>query len=452
MKKFLLSVVAGMSLTATTMAQTVPSYVPTNGLVGYWGFDGNAQDYSGNGNHGTVNGATLTADRNGVSNKAYSFDGVDDNILVNNSISLNMPSITISGWVNLHISPTGSAGQSGDVALVNKWYQQINCNNKNDSYNIEIARVNNSPTLLGATTLYSGTTFASNTSLSLDSWVYFTFVHNSSIGGKLYMNGNLVASNTLSGAICNSTNSLYFGADNNKGVLWRFLNGKLDDIGIWNRALTQQEITALYNSCNLNPTITPTAANSNAGNDASFQATSGGSNLNFQWQTNSNNLGWQNVPNNLNYSGANTASLTVKNVQLGNHLQPFRVIATSGSCSDTSDVADIQLSDTCLITVHDTLVINRTITGLSAPNNKNTIKVYPNPAKDHVIIHYGNFAMMNGYSVKITNTLGQELFASPINQQTSSVNLSNWINHSLYFVQIIDPQGKTVETRKILIE
>ena len=55
MKKFLLSVVAGMSLTTATMAQTVPSYVPTNGLVGYWGFDGNARDYSGNGNHGTVN-------------------------------------------------------------------------------------------------------------------------------------------------------------------------------------------------------------------------------------------------------------------------------------------------------------------------------------------------------------------------------------------------------------
>ena len=44
----------------------VPNYVPTNGLVGYWPFNGNANDESGNGNDGTNNGATLTADRFGM--------------------------------------------------------------------------------------------------------------------------------------------------------------------------------------------------------------------------------------------------------------------------------------------------------------------------------------------------------------------------------------------------
>ena len=48
----------------------------TNGLVAYYPFDGNASDMSGNGNDGTVNGATLSADRHGVVGKAYSFDGV----------------------------------------------------------------------------------------------------------------------------------------------------------------------------------------------------------------------------------------------------------------------------------------------------------------------------------------------------------------------------------------
>jgi hypothetical protein len=55
----------------------IPSYVPTNGLVGYWPFNGNANDISGNGNNGTVNGATLTTDRFGNTNSAYSFDGND---------------------------------------------------------------------------------------------------------------------------------------------------------------------------------------------------------------------------------------------------------------------------------------------------------------------------------------------------------------------------------------
>ena len=41
----------------------VPSYVPSNGLVGWWGFNGNANDESGNGNNGTVFGASLSTDR-----------------------------------------------------------------------------------------------------------------------------------------------------------------------------------------------------------------------------------------------------------------------------------------------------------------------------------------------------------------------------------------------------
>jgi hypothetical protein len=67
-------------LAGFNFAQNVPSYVPTNGLVGWWPFSGNAIDSSGNGNNGTVNGATLTADRNAVANSAYSFDGVNDYI------------------------------------------------------------------------------------------------------------------------------------------------------------------------------------------------------------------------------------------------------------------------------------------------------------------------------------------------------------------------------------
>ena len=86
----------GLCLSANVMAQ-VPSYVPTNGLVGWWPFNGNANDESGNGNNGTVNGATLTTDRNGVANKAYSFDGIDDFITTNN-ITTNNTNWSVSFW------------------------------------------------------------------------------------------------------------------------------------------------------------------------------------------------------------------------------------------------------------------------------------------------------------------------------------------------------------------
>ena len=80
------------------MQAQVPSYVPTNGLLGYWGFNGNANDQSGNGNNGTVNGATLTTDRNGNANSAYSFDATQ-----NTKISLplqqnGITSYSVSAW------------------------------------------------------------------------------------------------------------------------------------------------------------------------------------------------------------------------------------------------------------------------------------------------------------------------------------------------------------------
>ena len=52
------------------------------GLVGYWPFDGNASDLSGNGNLGTVHGATLGTDRNGQGGKAFTFDGTTDYVEV----------------------------------------------------------------------------------------------------------------------------------------------------------------------------------------------------------------------------------------------------------------------------------------------------------------------------------------------------------------------------------
>ena len=53
LKNVLLTAVATLGLAAVTIAQNVPSYVPTNGLVGWWPFNGNANDESGNNNNGT---------------------------------------------------------------------------------------------------------------------------------------------------------------------------------------------------------------------------------------------------------------------------------------------------------------------------------------------------------------------------------------------------------------
>ena len=69
-----MTAIAIFGLATITMAQTIPSYVPTVGLVGWWPFNGNAYDESSNTNDGTVNGATLTIDRNGIVNSAFDFN------------------------------------------------------------------------------------------------------------------------------------------------------------------------------------------------------------------------------------------------------------------------------------------------------------------------------------------------------------------------------------------
>ena len=71
MKSIFLTLTLVLFVIPFGMSQDLPSYVPTGGLVAYYPFNGNANDASGNGNHGTVNGATLANDQNGNENKAY---------------------------------------------------------------------------------------------------------------------------------------------------------------------------------------------------------------------------------------------------------------------------------------------------------------------------------------------------------------------------------------------
>ena len=132
---------------------------------------------------------------------------------------------------------------------------------------------------------------------------------------------------------------------------------------------------------------------------------------------------------------------------------PF-VWVSNGNCNDTiwfnSQTATIY--DTTLVSVTDTLIINTLVTGVNPPNNSNMIKVFPNPANDHITIDYGNFAIMNGYQLKIQNSIGQQVFQTNITQQTDYLSLNNWGGNGLYFVHIIDAQGNTIDIRKIVLQ
>ena len=73
----------------------------SDGLVAHYSFSGNADDESGNGNDGTVFGATLTTDRFGNPNSAYSFDGINDYIVLPNESSFDLTEFSIVMWVKV---------------------------------------------------------------------------------------------------------------------------------------------------------------------------------------------------------------------------------------------------------------------------------------------------------------------------------------------------------------
>ena len=241
MKKTILLLAMGAALTTQTLFAQVPSYVPTSGLIGYWPFSGNANDESGNGNNGNVNGATLTSDRFGNVNSAYIFNGISNNILINNSSSFNTESWSISAWYLTSAtgynristkSPNYLIGETNYLAIIvlngNAFGSASQNGNTNNPLPIDNNLTNNGQWHHVVYTRGGG---------------YFT----------LYVDG-LLASQVVDmfGNLANTT-PLYFGSP---AVNSQFFNGKLDDISIWNRALTQQEITSLYNSVSSNECLT----------------------------------------------------------------------------------------------------------------------------------------------------------------------------------------------------
>jgi hypothetical protein len=240
MKKLFVLAVLSIVLTANLYGQNVPFYMPKDGLVGYWPFNGNANDASGKRNHGIVNGAILTRDRNGVANNAYSFNGSNQKITVNDNDVLSFPSgiFTLSAWVNVN-SPVL------DCNILCKYDITTNF-----EYNMGI---NSTNMMIGGQALSLGGNGNSGAATSvhqyINNWHYFTYVSNSGNGTKLFVDGVQIATGTFntSSPMGNGTGSLYFGM----GGGWNqqnYFKGSIDDIAIYKRALTEQEIIALYTS------------------------------------------------------------------------------------------------------------------------------------------------------------------------------------------------------------
>lgn len=327
MKQLLTLLFIGLT---SLFAQTIPSYVPTNGLVGWWPFNGNANDESGNGNNGTNNGATLTTDRNGNLNSAFYFSSANCATRIDATVNTSsiQNGLTISVWVmrvgNGCIGPRllefwpGSDGP-GQA----QWQWEA------------------STTLGIGSTTSTGFQCKFVPAMKPDSvWTNLTYTNDGQFG-KFYQDGILDTTLPSQGQPILASNAS-FGRMNHPA--WDAFNGVLDDIGIWNRALTSQEIHNLINECTDSLALNPQNFTAYTGTGwANFKCESTDTSATYQWQQNSG-AGWSNLSNLGNVSGVNSDSLVITGVTASMNNYGYRCIVTSCT-TDTSDVVVLTVVD-----------------------------------------------------------------------------------------------------------
>ena len=579
MKNKLLLLAMGIALSAQTLMAQVPSYVPSNGLVGYWPFSGNANDESGIGNNGTVNGATLTTDRNGNANSAYSFNGTSDFINIANSPSLSpTTSISLCGWIKSRstIPFDRIINKSHNIAQNYSTYQLITRNvslNATPGFTLRFGTGNSQ---LSNDYLYSGDNIGN---VYFDNWQFIVGTWDGTTM-KFYQNGILISSTARTGLLNYTNGDLQFGKGNVGTVQPQFYKGEIDDIAIYNRALSQTEITSMYNGISYSDTCHavsgsltqglvgywPFCGNANDDSGNGNNGTVNGATLTTDRFGNANTaysfdglnsrittnyygiLGqnsrtislWFKINNstsngelfnygsgfgggiNMYLAGNNNPTIDTSSSQIiynpsvntntwHNYVMTYSsadgtnilackiyidgVLLTSinsqfnpnqllnsvsgnpvqfggasipfyGDIDDigiwnraltTQEITQLYNQNQCFTntTVTDTLIIN---VGQLSYNNPvtyaNNITMAPNPASTQININFNNITDLNGGTLKIINSLGQEVATTPITTSgtQSIMQLATWGGSGMYYVQIINPQGIVVDVKKIILQ
>lgn len=242
------------------------SQIPTSGLIAYYPFCGNANDVSGNGIHGTVMGAQLSADRFGNANNAYTFDGVSNYI--------NLPAASFAG---LH------------VYSCSLWIKPASTvNNANIAYNVGSSTepychgINYNPPNIFAGCYNNGNSqtqsYVNSPAANLNTWTHIAVTRDLSVL-KLYVNGvlaqQLASANTYSHGV-NYGTPPYRAVIGTRSNLQNFFSGQIDDVRLYSTVLTQNDVNALYTEPNFSVSVN--SGSICAGNSFSLVAVvSGGS-------------------------------------------------------------------------------------------------------------------------------------------------------------------------------
>jgi pimeloyl-ACP methyl ester carboxylesterase len=206
------------------------------GLVAYYPFNGNANDATGNGHDGNVIGTILTTNRFGTTNSAYYFPGNGELISVPTSDSLNLLNgYTLSAWINFEVGGT-YAPRIADKFMYS-FYTYLNGSARSLGMYFS-----DQTSLTTITNLYAGQWYHVVSSYDLQR-------------RKIYVNGSLLASDSCTFALIPNSLPLeigrkpVYGYDSFKGII--------DDVRIYNRALSDSEVQQLYSLPDIGTAPTP---------------------------------------------------------------------------------------------------------------------------------------------------------------------------------------------------
>ena len=220
MRKLILAA-AAIAFGWSSGVSALPANNPiTAGLVAAYEFNGNADDVSGNGNDGVVYGPTLAADRFGNLGSAYLFDGTG-NILVSNPSGLQSTN-TVSVWTQLNFVEGNRYPIDLDIGEGN--------NNWIEIFEGAVFRTGN-----------SGSFYFDTDPISPNAWHMLTRTYDGSTLSA-YIDGQLVGSQT---GPSNSPTGITIASagDGSHGFI-----GFLDDVYIYDRALSASEVSTLYSA------------------------------------------------------------------------------------------------------------------------------------------------------------------------------------------------------------
>lgn len=436
-----------LSICTSLIHAQIPNYIPSNGLIGWWPFNGNANDESGNGNNGTVNGAVLVNDRFGSNNNAYSFNGNNNYIRINNTLIPNTPSsYSISLWYNTQ----NFTAQNGNPRML------ISDRNTGlSSYKYTINLQTTGQQLTGG--IYNGTGISGNGVIGNaginNNWHNVVFCYNSSNATiYLYIDGNLMNSTSNVTHWSSGSNPTNIGYWNGFVGASGFFDGKIDDLAMWNRALNICEIRDVFNAKKNSLVVNAGSNQTICNGDSTVLSASGAST--YTWNNNIINNQQFTPTISQTYSvvgidtngciGSDSVSIDVLENStstqtisaLDNYLWPINNQTYTQSGTYTQIIPNSVGCDSTI-----TLNLTLSYSGVNELNPLNNITIQPNPTSDFIYINgQENFKDLNFI---ICDLNGQQVLKD--SKLTSPINIQK-LPKGIYFLEI-KSENNTVNKR-----